>query len=208
MDFVIQEFQTSILITAMWLFEIKILRISKEYAADTVTDIKRTLHNENFFWQISKYYPGAVRHQSADTNHNYDYPHLSSTPLFRLRKTHYTFQLPVFFFMLLLLFFCQLCPRLGNFKWVFLILKLSQYGELMQWAQLFPRYSCKNWYSNWFLHFRKNYGHQNWVTIKSHNSLITWSCKITGQTKTVISLYHDAYDHPNWQGCDMSLSHP
>ena len=39
LDFVIREFQTSILITVMWLFEIKILRISKEYAADTVTDM-------------------------------------------------------------------------------------------------------------------------------------------------------------------------
>ena len=45
-------------------------------------------------------------------------------------------------------------------KPVFLILKISQYGELRWQVQLFLRYSCKNWYKNWYLHFPKNYDHQ------------------------------------------------
>ena len=42
------------------------------------------------------------------------------------------------------------------------------------------------------------------LPIKSHNLLITVSFKITGQTKTIMYPYHDAYDHQNWQGYDLS----
>ena len=46
----------------------------------------------------------------------------------RLRVTHKTLQLPVFFFCLLFLFFCQPYPEFWDGKLVFLILKILQYG--------------------------------------------------------------------------------
>ena len=65
-----------------------------------------------------------------------------------------------FFFSFFFSFFCQPCLRLRNCKSVFLILKISEYGGLRLWVQLFPRYPCKNWYKNWHLHFYKTYDHQ------------------------------------------------
>ena len=67
-----------------------------------------------------------------------------------------------FFFSFFFSFFCQPCLRLRNCKSVFLILKISEYGGLRLWVQLFPRYPCKNWYKNWHLHFYKTYDHQIW----------------------------------------------
>ena len=62
---------------------------------------------------------------------------LTST-LLRLRKTHNTFQLPVFFSVFfLLLFLCQPGQGLWNCKLVFLILKISQYGRLRWWFNFF-----------------------------------------------------------------------
>ena len=69
-------------------------------------------------------------------------------------------------YVLLLAFFCQSYLGLLNYKSIFLILKISQYVELRQWVQLFPRYPrknwCKNWCKNWYLHFCKTYDHQIW----------------------------------------------
>ena len=72
--------------------------------------------------------------------------------LLHLRETYKALQLPVFFS----LFSCHPCPRLRNCKSVFLILKISQYGGLRCWVQLFAWYSCKNWY----IYFHKTYDHQ------------------------------------------------
>ena len=69
-------------------------------------------------------------------------------------------QLPVFLFSFFFSFFCQPCSRLRNYKSVFLILKISQYGVPRLWVQLFPKCWCKNWYKNWYLHFHKTYNHQ------------------------------------------------
>ena len=77
--------------------------------------------------------------------------------ILRWCETCNALQLPVFFFFFFS-YFCQPYPRLRNFKSVFLILKISQYGGSMRWGQLFPRYSCKNWY----LYFYKTYDHQIW----------------------------------------------
>ena len=56
----------------------------------------------------------------------------------------------------------RVVSSVSSCKPVFLILKISQYGELRWQVQLFLRYSCKNWYKNWYLHFPKNYDHQIW----------------------------------------------
>ena len=58
--------------------------------------------------------------------------------------------------------FCQPYPRLRNCKSVFLILKMSQYDGSRRWVQLFPRYSCKNWFKIWYLHFYKTYDRNVW----------------------------------------------
>ena len=74
-----------------------------------------------------------------------------------LRETQNALQLLVFFFFL---FFCQPYPGLQNCKLVFLILKIWQHGRSRQLVQHFPRYPCKIWYKNWYLHFCKTYDHQ------------------------------------------------
>ena len=85
--------------------------------------------------------------------------------LLQLRETHNALRLPVFFFLSLsFLFFCQPCLELWNCKLIFMILKITQYGRPRRWIQLFPRYSCKNWYKNWYLHFHKTYDYQIWQT--------------------------------------------
>ena len=131
----------------------------------------------------------------------------------RLLETQNALQLPVFF----LSFFCQPYKGLRNYKSVFLILKISQYGGSRWWVLLLPRYPCKL-YKNWYLHFYKSYDHHIWqagtsarfdsgettqvgagdvrmetyldglLPIKSHDPLITWSCKITWQIKFFIFL--------------------
>ena len=81
-----------------------------------------------------------------------------------LRETHNALQLLVFSFYSLFLLFCLSYPELLDYKLVFLILKIFQYGDLSWWVQLFSRYPCKNWYNNWYLHFYKSYDHQMWQT--------------------------------------------
>ena len=50
--------------------------------------------------------------------------------LLRLRETHNTLKLPVFFFFFFFFsFFCYLYLALRNYKSVLLILKISQFGE-------------------------------------------------------------------------------
>ena len=166
-----------------------------------------------------------------------------------------------FFFFSFFSFFCQPYPGLRNWKSVFLILKISQYGGSRWRVQLFPRYQCKNLYKNWYLYFYKTYGHQIWQVgtsigfdlnetnqadagdidvimsisrdklitlylhyhrtigigsmatkpgklitnldglqpLKSHNPLIIRSCKITWQTKIIISPLPECLDHQTWQ---------
>ena len=70
----------------------------------------------------------------------------------RLRETHNALQLPMFFFLFFFFFFSfffQPHPGLRNSKWVFLILKILQYGKSRQWVPLFPSHPCKNWYKNY-----------------------------------------------------------
>ena len=59
-------------------------------------------------------------------------------------------------------FFCRAYPGFRYCKLVFLILKISQYGGSRRWVQFFPRYSCKNWFKNWYIDFCKTYDHQIW----------------------------------------------
>ena len=71
---------------------------------------------------------------------------------------------------------------------MFLILKISQYGTVKRWVQLFPRYPCKNWYKYLFVHFYKTYDHQIWkaVTFTGFDS--------NEKLKTYIH-YQSAYSH-------------
>ena len=41
--------------------------------------------------------------------------------------------------------------------------------------------------------------HEEFLPIKSHDPLITWSSVITWQTKTIILRYHNAYGQQTWQ---------
>ena len=66
-------------------------------------------------------------------------------------------------------FFCKPCPALWNFKSVFLIVKISEYGGSRRWVQLFRCCSCKNWYQNWYLHFHKTYNQCQKLTL-----VVTW----------------------------------
>ena len=123
--------------------------------------------------------------------------------LLRLCEMHYA--LLLFFFSL----FCQPYPGLWDCKSVFLIIKISQYGESRWWVQLFPMYPCKNWYKNWYLHFYRTHDHQIWqagtptgfasnetiqagagdvITSRSHDKL-----------KTYYLHYHSAFGHITWQ---------
>ena len=80
----------------------------------------------------------------------------------RLCETQNALQLPVFFFVFFFLFFCKPYPELRNCNLVFLMLKILQYDGSRRLVQLFLRYLCKNYYSNWYLHFQKTYDHQIW----------------------------------------------
>ena len=38
-------------------------------------------------------------------------------------------------------------------------------------------------------------------SINSHNALVAWSCKVTGEILDLLCLYyHQEYGHQNWQG--------
>ena len=100
-------------------------------------------------------------------------------------------------------------PGLRNCKLVFLILKISQYGGSRRWAQLFPRYPCKNWYRNWYLHFYSTYDHQIWqagtstgVELNETNQTGAGDL-ITSRSRNklkILYLYnHSAYGYQTWQ---------
>ena len=108
------------------------------------------------------------------------------------------------FFFFLLLLFSQPCLGRRSCKSASLILKISQYGKPRLWVQLFPRYSCKNWYENWNLHFYKDCDHQIWqVSTSTIIFTIFWDflmfCQIflSPQVKRcVISTYkHELYSY-------------
>ena len=65
--------------------------------------------------------------------------------------------------LFLLLVFLEAISKTLNFKLVFLILKISQYGGLRLWV----RNPCKNWYKNCYIHFYKTYNQQNWEACTS-----------------------------------------
>ena len=110
--------------------------------------------------------------------------------LLRLRKTQSALQLHMFFFSSFFSFFCQPYPELWEYKSVFLILEISQYGGSRRWVHIFPRYPWKKWFKNWYLDFYKAYDQQTWQDGGlpcSRNSLIMLSYKITWQPKSIIS---------------------
>ena len=62
-----------------------------------------------------------------------------------------------------------------------------------------------------YIHNQSAYGYKlgrmltyldEFLPIKSHQPLITWSCKITSQTKTIMSPYHSVYGHKTCQDGD------
>ena len=87
-----------------------------------------------------------------------------------LCETQNTLQLAVFFFFFT--FFCKPYPELWDFKSVFLILKVSQYGGLRLWV----RNPCKNWYENCYIHFYKTYNQQTWEARTSRRFDSTSRC--------------------------------
>ena len=56
--------------------------------------------------------------------------------------------------------------ELRYFISIFQILKIFQNGGSRWRVQLFPRYSYKNWYEGWHIHFSKTYDHQIWQAIR------------------------------------------
>ena len=100
--------------------------------------------------------------------------------------------------ILLLLFFCHPCLWHWNYISIFVILKISQYGRL-RW-QVFPYYSCKNWYKNWFLHFHKTYDHQTWQA-EEHLEDLT---KMRLIKLVLATLLHK--DHVTFNRCSKFLS--
>ena len=111
----------------------------------------------------------------------------------------------------LFLIFCQPCLRVRNCKSILLILEISLYSRLRWWVQLFPRYSCKNWCKNGYLHFNKTYGYGigkhvqlgelSEMRIIRQVDAIFWSHGL--EIKTFYLHYHDAHGHQMWQGCDL-----
>ena len=90
-----------------------------------------------------------------------------------------------------------------------MILKISQYGGSRWRVQLFPRYSCKNWYKNWYLHFYKTYDHWIWQAVTSTgfdsnetNPVGTGDIIISISRDKLKALYlqpHSAYGNQNEQ---------
>ena len=92
----------------------------------------------------------------------------------------------------------------SKFKLVFLILKIWKCGGLKSWAQHFPRYSCKIWYKNWYLHFCKTYDHQIWQagTSAGFDSNETYQAGAGDKSdilKILHFLYQSAYGHQTWK---------
>ena len=54
-----------------------------------------------------------------------------------------------------------------------------------RWVQLFPKYSCKNWYKNWHRHFYKTYDRQ------------IWPCK--DWYENLYRHFYKTYDHQTWE---------
>ena len=67
-----------------------------------------------------------------------------------------------FFYSFFFSFFLQPYLELRNCKLIFLILKTSQYWGLRRRVKFFTRYSCKNWFKNWYLHFYNTHDYQIW----------------------------------------------
>ena len=92
---------------------------------------------------------------------------------------------------------------LRNCKSVFLILKISQYGGPRRWVQFFLKYSCKNWYKDWYLHFHKTCDHKSWqadtsggVDSNDSNRTVSGDYVVTGD---IITSLQNAYGHQTWQ---------
>ena len=83
--------------------------------------------------------------------------------LLNLHEMYNTLQLSVFF-SFYFSFLQQLSSGLWDWKLLFLILKISHCGRLRSWVKLFQRYSCKNYYENWYLPFRETCVHKIWQT--------------------------------------------
>ena len=71
---------------------------------------------------------------------------------------------------------------------------------------VFPRYPSTNWDKSWYFHFYMTYDHQTWQdgnlpwwapAYKHTWTLIMWSCKITWQTKIIISSLPQCLWPPN-----------
>ena len=86
---------------------------------------------------------------------------------------------------------------------VFLILKILQYAGSRWWVQLFPMYSCKNWYENRYPHSHKTYDHIWRIWLKwDYSSRCWWRhyVKITWQTKNIISQLRECLWSPKLGG--------
>ena len=117
-----------------------------------------------------------------------------------LRETQNALQLLVFFFFK---FFCQPYPGLPNCKFVFLILKIWQYGRSRQLVQHFSRYLYKIWYKNWYLrssNFTSSYIYRIWLKW-GYSNYCWWRhyVKMTWQTKKNYLYYWSVYTHQPWQ---------
>ena len=81
----------------------------------------------------------------------------NSVFLFCVSEMHRAFPLPVIFIFFSV--FYQWHLWLQNWKSLFLILKIFQYGGE---SSFFSRYLCQNWYKNWCIDFHKICNHQIW----------------------------------------------
>ena len=91
-------------------------------------------------------------------------------------------------------------------KSVFMISKISQYGQWRWCVQLFPRYSCKNWYENGVSTFIKPVTTNSAskyikrIQLKWEYSSRRWSrhhVQITWQTKQIISPLPECFWSPS-----------
>ena len=140
-------------------------------------------------------------------------------PMFRFLEEYMLFllalQLPVLF-LSFFLFFYQLCPALRNvnrYLWFWKSLSMTDRGSEFNFFQFFRRYSCKNWFKNWYLQFHNSHDHQIWqertsrgiesgesnqvgagdvITSRLHNTL-----------NTLYLYYQSVYDHQTWQDGDF-----
>ena len=76
-----------------------------------------------------------------------------------------------------------------------------------QWVQYFQKYSCKNWYNNWYLHLLQLFittDNLPWwsPTHKVTWPLITWFWRSRNKPEPLYLHYHSAYGHQTWKSCD------